>query len=306
MIPLPTITATQAHRDFGSIRRPLRPSSIPKLFKCPMSVFMSTAEDNTSNGAADTGSMVHAGAAAYHKTEGDVQFRKEVGDNAVRTSLPEFPQGNLDKALAIFEAYAADPANQTAVVPWVEEKVTLTLQAAANDPTGEDIIISGTLDQVRAEGEELKILLTERELASHGVGGAGWLLRTNSPAMFSPYPKLSVWDIKTGSGKDANETNAEYVLQQCVYTLAARETLNPLIVPGGFIYTPGYDKPRGRRFLPLGISVDQCILLLAQLPQIVSLVRQGFPMFSPSAGACQYCPVRPYSNCLSMYQGVYS
>lgn len=271
MLSLAVYTANQHHLVFASHQRPLRPSSIPKLFKCPMSVFMANADDDESNAPADTGSLVHAGAAAFHKTDGDVQFRKEAGDNAIETSLPLFPRGDRSKALTIFAAYAADPTNQNAVVPWVEEKVTLTLAPSPCDPTQEPIVISGTLDQVRLDGDT-----------------------------------LCVWDIKTGSGKDANETNAEYVLQQCVYTMAARETLNPDILPGGFIYTPGYDKPRGRRFLPLGLSIEQCKTLLAPLPRIVSLIRQGVPLFMPSAGACQYCPVRPYTNCLTMYQGVFS
>lgn len=272
MISLPTYQPTARHTQFATDAFPLRPSSTGKLFACPMSVFMTWIEqDGASNGAADTGSMVHAGAAAFHRTEGDLAFRKGAGEEALASSQSQFPLGDLAKAREIYGAYADDPKNQSADVVWVEQKVRLHLPPAPNDPTGQPVVFEGTLDQVR-----------------RFEGG------------------LQVWDIKTGEGKDANESLAEYLLQQVVYTLAARETLDPTTVPGGLIYTPGYKQPRGRRFLPLGISVDQCTQLLAPLVHVVSLIRQGVPLFTPSAAACKYCPVRPYTNCLPMYQGVFA
>lgn len=228
-------------------------------------------EDGNSNSAADTGSLMHAGAAAYHKTVGDEDFRKQVGEESLIASLDKFPEGNVEKALDIFRSYAADPKNSGANVVFVEEPVRLVLPCAPNDPTGQDVVFQGTLDQVRE---------------FQGT--------------------LQVWDIKTGAGKDANQSLSEYLLQQAVYTLAARQTLSPNIQTGGLIYTPGYEKPRGRRFLPLGLNVEQCTSLLTPLVHIVSLIRQGVPLFTPSAGACMYCPVRPYTNCIPMYQGVYA
>lgn len=272
MISLPVFTPKPRHLLFATEEHPLRPSSTGKIFACPMSVFMTWIEqDDGGNSAADTGSMVHAGAAAFHNTKGTDEFRKGAGDEAVVSSLDKFPQGNTEKALSIFAAYAADPKNSTADVVWCEQKVKLVLPPVSSDPTGKSVVFIGTLDQVRRY---------------QGV--------------------LQVWDIKTGSGKDANASLAEYLLQQVVYTLAARDTLDGEIQTGGLIYTPGYEKPRGRRFLPLGINVDQCVSLLTPLVHIVSLIRQGVPLFTPSAGACQYCSVGPYTNCIPMYQGVYS
>lgn len=271
MISLPTHSARDRHRLFATHAHPLRPSSTGRFFACPMSVFMTWLEqDGDSNSAADTGSLMHAGAAAYHRTQGDLPFREEAGLDAIDASTSKFPLGNVENAKAIFKDYAADPKNQEADVVWVEEPVRLVLPPAPGDPTGEEVVFQGTLDQVRR------------------FEGA-----------------LQVWDIKTGAGKDPNESLDEYLLQQAVYTLAARQTLNPEVGTGGLIYTPGYEKPRGRRFLPLGISVAQCELLMVPLVHLVSLVRQGVPVFTPSAGACKYCSVRRYTNCFPMYQGVF-
>lgn len=133
-------------------------------------------------------------------------------------------------------------------------------------PDGVPIVIQGTLDQIRSG---------------------------------------KVWDIKTGGRLDANQTVEEYLVQQAVYTLAARQTTGLDIQPGGIIYTPGYEKPRGRRHLPLTISVEQCKLIVTGVVPIVVALRQGTPQFRPSAEACKYCPVRPFSNCLSMFKGVF-
>lgn len=266
MIALPTYSPTPRHLDFGTPEFPLRPSATGKFFACPMSVFMTWKEEGgDSNSPADTGSMMHAGAAEFHRTH-DVGE----GERALLASHQKFPQGDPDKALTIYRSYVADPKNSKAEVVWIEEPVRLTLPPAPGDPTGKPVVFQGTLDQVRKyEGT------------------------------------LQVWDIKTGSGKDPNESLDEYLLQQGVYTLAARETLDPTIQPGGLIYTPGYEKPRGRRFLPLGLTLSQVEALLLPLVHLVSLIRQGVPLFTPSAGACKYCPVRRYTNCIPMYQGVF-
>lgn len=270
MISLPQFVPGPSHLEFASESWYLRPSRIPKLFACPMSVFLSR-EDESSSPAADTGSLVHEGAAAFHTTQGDAQFRREAGEEALQSSFPKHPYANLAKATAIYTAYATDPENIEAEVVWCEKQVRLDLAPALDDPTGKPIVIVGTLDQVRRKDGKLK-----------------------------------VWDIKTGEAKDGNETLDEYVLQQCAYVLAARQTLDPGILPGGFIHTPGYAKPRGRRHIDLPLSVDDCLLFLAPLPRFVSLIRQGVPLFLPSAGACQYCPVRPFKNCIAMYKGVHT
>ncbi len=257
--------------DFASETHPLRPSKAGQLLKCPMSSFLSVmSEDDGGNSAAHTGNLVHSAAAAYHRATGANAKRKEVGLAALAADLPKFPHGSKEKAETIFGKYADDPENEGADVPWVEQSVTLVLEPAPNDPTGKPVWIVGTLDQVRrAKG------------------------------------RLRVWDIKTGAAKDTGETMDEYLVQQACYTLAAQQTLDPNIEPGGIIYTPGYEKPRGKRFLDLKLTTDRCKMLLAPLVQYVAILRGGTPLFTPSAGACAWCKMRPYTNCFNLFEGAY-
>jgi RecB family exonuclease len=260
------------HAVFATAEKPLRPSRLVQLTKCPMSVFMTAwNEEDEGGNAAQTGNLVHSAAAVYHKTTGTPTVRREAGLAALEAARSEFPQGDPEKGRDIFTRYAGDPENQNAVTPWVEERVKLVLAPHETDPTGQPIVIAGTLDQVRREKDG----------------------------------SLRVYDIKTGSGKTADESLAEYAIQQAAYVLAARQTLDPNIQPGSLIYTPGYEKPRGRRFLPLNLSVERCMLLLTPVVVNVAMIRRGIPVFTPSAGACQYCKIRPYNNCLNLYKGVY-
>lgn len=273
MIELPLLSPTRVHGDcavFASAEKPLRPSRLGSFLKCPMSVLLSHwFEEEEGGKAADTGNLVHAAAAEYHRTEGSPAARLGVGLDALAAAVGKFPAGDAERARTIFRSYANDPANQNAVVRWVEHQVRLELPPAPIDPTGQPVVVIGTLDQVREDEDG----------------------------------NLTVHDIKTGSGKDANETVAEYLIQQAAYVMAARETLHPDILPGNIIYTPGYDKPRGRRHLPLGITIPQCQTLLTGIPWLVGMIRRGVPVFQPSAQACDFCRVKPAKNCLSAYHG---
>lgn len=273
-IELPMYAGTHPDfRDYATDRRPLRPSALGQLLKCPMSGFLVwQAGDELGNTAAQTGNLVHSAAAEFHRTVGDLDVRTGAGLAALQRAREEFPGGDPEKAVAIYTAYSRDPKNQTAVCLFVEEPVTLRLAPAPDDPTGEPIVIRGTLDQVRLEADGRK----------------------------------RVYDIKTGSAKDYNETLDEYILQQAAYTLAARQQLDPDVLPGEIIYTPGYERPRGRRFLPLSIGIPECYLLMQGIVSQVALIRRGVPIFTPSAGSCKYCPVRPYTNCLTHFRGVYA
>jgi hypothetical protein len=280
-VSLTVVAATPARephehfRLFGSRKYPLRPSKLIQFVRCPMSAFLSMTDDEGVGGqAADTGNLVHAAAAVYHRLKADGVSdakRLEAGLAELDAAREKFPAGDAAKAAAIFRSYAADPENSQAETPWVEEKVRIELAPAPHDPTGEPVVIVGTLDQVRRH----------------------------------PNRRMKVHDIKTGSGKDATETVAEYLVQQAAYTLAARECLDGSIESGSIIYTPGYEKPRGRRHLPLNLSVEQCRLLLVPVVYAIAEIRRGVPAFRPGADSCKYCPVRPYTNCLSMFQGVY-
>jgi hypothetical protein len=270
MIPLNVVAPELV--VFGSEARPLRPSRVAKFLACPMSVVLIQHEESEGNGAAQTGSLVHAGADTFHKTkEGD---RAAAGLEALEAARVKFPGGDAEKARSVFRAYAADKENREAEVLWSEAPVRLVMPAAPGDPTGEPIVIAGTLDQVRLKDD-----------------------------------RLTVWDIKTGSFLTGEESVLEYLTQQAVYTLAARATLDRRIEPGGLIYTPAYEKARSRVHLPNPLTVDQCEDLLLTLPFLVSMIRRGQPVFRPSPSACRFCDAKklgyPWPKCRQRARGVF-
>lgn len=220
--------------------------------------------------SAQTGNLVHSAAKWYHKTTGTEAARIAAGKEALEAARAEFPQGDAEKASKIFSSYVADRENKEAEVVWCEEPVRLTLKADPTDPTQEEIVIAGTLDQVRRK---------------NGV--------------------LRVWDIKTGERYTAEYNVLKYLIQQSAYTLAARQTLDPEIQPGGLIFTPGYGKVRGKVHLPNPLTVEQCGDLLLTVPLIVSNIRRGERLFHPSPSACEWCKVGPWPKCHQMYKGFY-
>lgn len=266
MLQLPVLEAHAHFQVFGSAARPLRPSKVHRLLTCPMSVFLDTDDSVPGNQAAQTGNLVHSAVAKYHKTAGSVEARTKAGLKALADAREQFPDGDPKAATVHFQAYAQDPKNSEADVAWCEEPVRLTLDS----PDGVPIIIEGTLDQVRRKD---------------GI--------------------LSVWDVKTGGRLTAATSVEEYLVQQAIYVLAARETLDPSVEPGGLIHTPGYAKKRGITHPPLKIGLDQCIMLMHSVVDTVLSLRAGHPAFRPSYEACQYCPLRPFTHCFSLYNGVF-
>jgi hypothetical protein len=267
MLALPVITTVHPEmRQFATAARPLRPSRVGKFLRCPMSVVLQMAAESAGNAAAQTGNLVHDAVEAYHKTK---EAREAAGLAALERARAQFPEGDAEKAKAIFARYAKDPRNQNAVVPWVEAPVTLTLAPAPNDPTGKPVVISGTLDQVRLED---------------GV--------------------LRVWDVKTGDRLSGDESEAEYLIQQATYTLAAIQTLDPSIQPGGLIYTPAYEKSRSKPFRPLKLTADRCKMLILPLVYWVAAVRSGVAPFSPSPEACRFCDEGGWPRCASKAENV--
>jgi len=224
--------------------------------------------------AAQSGNLLHSAAAAFHRAAASmgVKQRTEEGLAALEAARQQFPDGDPAKARNWFIAYAGDKENQDADVPWVEQAVELKLEAATFDPTGEPIVVVGTLDQVRR--------------ARDGT--------------------LTLWDIKTGSRRTGKESLTAYAVQQATYLLAARECLADNIEPGGLIYTPGYEKRLGKRFFSYSMTVDECRLLVQHLVYTVALVRSGIPIFRPGVDTCEYCPCGTYDVCLPLYRTSYS
>lgn len=236
--------------EFGTRKMPMRPSSMTKLLKCPMSVLLTYfTEGDGGNAATNTGNLVHVGVETFHKT-GSAESAKE----AMEAAVASFPEGNRDKARKWLEAYLADPTNQSAAVTHVEAGVELDYKG---------VYLKGTLDQIRLDDT-----------------GA-----------------LVVWDLKTGTSLTAEQAVAEYQVQQACYVLAARQTFQLDVRPGGIILAAGYDKRYGRRFIPMGVTVADCEQLLDEVVREVEAVRRGERHYRPNAGNCAYCPLKEYPNC---------
>ena len=237
---------------FGTREYPLRPSSLGRLVKCPMSVLIPFFffQDGEGRPGAQTGSLVHAGVEAFHRADGSAVAAREALAEAVQT----FPEGDREKARRWLDAYLADPTNKSAAVAACELKVDLEYKG---------VFVRGTLDQIRRNDDGT----------------------------------LVVWDLKTGTSLQADDVVAEYQFQQAAYVLAARQTLKLDVTPGGIIYAAGYDKPRGRRFLPMGVRVADCEQLMDEVVREVQHIRTGGRAYRPTADHCKWCDYKPYPQC---------
>jgi len=121
---------------FGTREMPLRPSSLTKLLKCPMSVLLTYFGDSVGSPAAQTGNLVHRGVEVFHSTGGDAVAARE----AMAAAVDRFPEGNRTKAAKWLEAYITDPTNQSAAVTHAELPVELDYRG---------VYLRGTLDQIR-------------------------------------------------------------------------------------------------------------------------------------------------------------
>lgn len=249
---------------FASDKRPLRPSKTETFLGCPMSVVLSGWDEDPGGSKAQTGNLIHDAVEAYHKAKAD---REAAGLAALAAARAAFPDGDPVYAEKISRAYFADPANQTADVIFNEQPVRLELPCAPYDHTGLPVVIQGTLDQVRRET----------------VGGR---------------KALRVWDIKTGDRFTGEESLLHYAVQQAVYVLAARASLDPSIEPGGLIYTPAYTRNRGSKFIPFNHGIDECWVLVQPLVHWAAAIRNGEPIFRPDVERCKWCDHRPWPKCI--------
>lgn len=227
--------------------------------------------------AAQTGNLIHSAAAAFHRAAASmgVEARTEEGLAALERARQTFPDGNAGTAEEAFRAYAADEENIKADVAWVEQKVELILSAAPGDPTGEPIVILGSLDQIRRDQK--------------GV--------------------LRLWDIKH-TAKSGDEALEAYAVQQACYLLAARQHLAATVQPGGLIHTPSYKKKYAKKFLRYTMTDDDVMILVTAMTYSVSLIRQGVPIFRPGTDTCQYCKFsqngqKGFADCLPAFRASY-
>jgi hypothetical protein len=272
-LPLLTSSAEIATEDY-----PLRASALPRLLECPASVFLTAhywlrdSEDDLGGEASQTGNLVHAAAAVFHREPGSAHQRTEAGKQALEAARSEFPGGDAPRARKIWERYAADPQNIEAEAVRVEEKVVARLDPAPWDVTRKPIVIRGTLDQLR----------------------------------YNPRDKAwQVCDIKTGRQFYGPTALNHYITQQAAYVLGARQTwghLYPDIEPGALICTDGYFRRKGRVFWWHQWSSGTIPLILQSVVTHVAAARMKALGFQPGDDVCKYCEYKNFSTCSAFYK----
>lgn len=238
---------------FGTDEMPLRASALGGLVRCAWSaVLRAMDEQGLSSQAADTGSAVHHAAAVFHGPgKGDALAAVE----AMRAGLSLFPFADLDDAERIFQAYAADERNRSADVVWVERRVAIRLHPAANDPTKKEILIHGTLDQLRR------------------VDG-----------------QYVLCDIKTGK-PSGWEMLHQYAHQQAAYQVGATQLLGEPVRKSCIIRTADYFKKGGAGpvlwHAPWGLP--GCYALLEKVRHVVANIRAGHVSLCAGDHCTKYC-----------------
>lgn len=251
---------------FGTAEHPLRPSALNWVVRCPVYAVLQFLEAEDSSGpAAQTGSLVHEAVAAFH-LEPDASKKIAAAVSTLQSAAKKFPLAESNEARLYLEPYVSDPRNANAEILAVERKVTLTLDPHPLDPTGNPVVIRGTLDQIR---------------------------RVNGVTV--------VDDLKTGRTEGWAMIH-DYAYQQAAYCLAARESGFPDAQPGRLIRCYGYRTRTAKLPSPDGVfwqlpfSVAQARALLDRVRLQVALVRRGEVDFGPGP-QCSYCVYKGLDGC---------
>lgn len=252
--------------DFGTEAFPLRASKLPALLRCPRGALIEMMAESDSGPAADTGSAVHLAVAEFHRNRGDVA----AAIKAMIDNLKEYPLADLGTAEGHFRCYAKDPRNAEARVILCEERICVRLPAPEGDTPATEIVINGTLDQVREEGGS-----------------------------------LTVWDVKTGGMLEGIDMLPYHAAQLAAYQVGATLALARPVNRAGVIRTRDYLKTDRKKqpkpgpvFWQGPWSLADAKLILEHVRQVVGDIRRGQIAVAPSAENCRYCPAGNVANCL--------
>jgi len=251
---------------------PKRISALPSLAKCPGFVALRKATPDSGPGRArDSGSAVgrlielcHRG---YLFEDAMLQVAREAPD--------EFPMYDETDIRIWGMQYCTDTRNGSesplgvVIGDRCEAEVTLTLDPAPEDSTGEPVKFVGHIDQVR-----------------RGPDGI-----------------LRVWDVKSGNIGDnprieyGLELLYQHAWQLAAYALACTETWDETVLPGGIIRLRGYlcrNKPvvppsDAKVFFHAPWSLETCREMLATPVYHIAGIRNGAIALNPG-DHCLYCP----------------
>lgn len=242
--------------SFATEERPLRASRIPSLLVCSMSEISLLRPDGESSVAADTGSAVHKAIALWHR---DAKGDAAVALGAMKAFREEYPAADLRVAAQHFHGYIQDERNQGLETPLIEEKVTVRLPPSPQDPTGQDIVIIGHLDQVR-------------------VVSSGFMLV----------------DYKTGGSLTGVQMVNAHMAQMAVYAVGAEQlgfSCNSIAIVRTLDYLKG-----GPVFWHLPFGVHGAKQILREVADTVADIRRGRIRITPHRD-CSWCQHGSPVNC---------
>lgn len=246
--------------QFATDAYPLHASGLRNLVSCPWKVvvgFLSAPSDE-SGAAADTGSAVHAAAAAFHHGKEAAACLSIMGSR-----IREYPQADLKEAAALFLAYAADPRNRSARVVLVEQEVKFTISPASHDKTQAPIQVVGTVDQVRELDDG----------------------------------SLAALDIKT-SKKDPVDLLNNHAMQVAAYMVGASYLLGRPVKRGCLITPRKYRPDgTGPAFWWYPWTLDDTAAVLEAVRNVVAAVRAG-NVWHVAGEQCTWCPFRTPDACM--------
>lgn len=251
---------------FATPENPLHASGIPDLIKCQLrsALIHLFGSEYESSEAADTGSMTHVGVASWHR---DKDVAKAIEE--MRESQSRYSHANLAEATQLFWQYAQDPRNQEAEVIKIEHKSSICITPAACDETKAQIVIVGTIDQIR------------------NVNGV-WC----------------VYDLKTSKRWGKDQLNM-YLYQLAAYTLMAANEFQRPVKMGGLICPRFYknDPASPEAHWPYAHRFNDIGPLINGIRFAVAAVRNG--QVHPSPGEhCRYCPQQDTSTCIPTLRSI--
>jgi hypothetical protein len=215
---------------------------------------------------AHTGNLVHIGIQTFHQTKGNEVQAKAILESASKV----YPSGDVTEALRLLEKYCRRETNERrGIVSHSEEKIEVTLRPSPFDQTQEEIVIQGTVDQIRQIGRDT----------------------------------IYVVDHKTGR-KPGEDMVKEHATQLAVYMLGVKRRWPEKNVVG-FI-TRIQDLVRSNLpywwQMPFGGTEVELLNVLQPIIDRIAIVRMGRHHSTPGKH-CDWCPLSQYPACITVPLG---
>lgn len=252
---------------FASAEHPIRVSQLGNMLNCNFWVkaMFDTWISDTAGAPAQTGTVLHVGVEEWHRNGKDAQ----IAVAKMREALHRNPLADLDDSVKQFNLYIRDPRNQTANVVLNEFRIKDFIDCHPTDKTGKPIGITGQVDQVRRNKDNM----------------------------------LYLYDVKS-SGRQAGVLAVEYAVSQLVYMYLVEQHLQEYVYGSIIIRTKGYlvrgvrpeDSPAGI-FIQMPLTRGHYSIILDQIRLAVARIRNGEISVNPGEH-CNWCGFQSPANCL--------